>query len=58
MKKYGLENRNIGCMITAPLLKAQSEYEQLTAPFLDRRNGPGWKRRMDAEIESIRKDQF
>ena len=37
MRTYGIESRNIGCMVTAPLLKAQSEYEQLTAPFLDRR---------------------
>jgi hypothetical protein len=53
-----LESRNIGCMVTAPLLKAQSEYEQLTAPFLDRRNGPGWKHRMELQIENIRMDYF
>lgn len=58
MKTYGLESRNIGCMGTAPLLKVQSEYEQLTAPYLDRRNGSGWKHRMDIQIENIRKDQF
>lgn len=58
MRTYGLESRNTGCMVTAPLLKAQSEYEQLTAPFLDRRNGPGWKYRMELQIESIRKGHF
>jgi hypothetical protein len=56
MKTYGLESRNIGCMVTAPLLKAQSEYEQLTARYLDQRNGPGWKHRMDIQIENIKKD--
>lgn len=58
MRTYGLESRSIGCMVTAPLLKAQSEYEKLTRPFLDRRNGPGWKHRMKLQIENIRKGQF
>jgi hypothetical protein len=58
MRTYGLESRNMGCMVTAPLLKAQSEYEQLTAPFLDRRNGAGWKHRMELQIENIRKENF
>ncbi|WP_143061689.1 hypothetical protein [Dyadobacter sp. SG02] len=58
MKTYGLESRNTGCMVTAPLLKAQSEYERLTEPFLDLRNGPGWKHRMKLQIENIRKGQF
>jgi hypothetical protein len=58
MRTYGTESRNIGCMVTAPLLKAQSEYEQLTAPFLDRRNGPGWKHRMELQIENIRMGKF
>lgn len=58
MKTYGIESRNVGCMVTAPLLKAQSEYEQLTAPFLDRRNGPGWKYRMELQIKNIRKGKF
>ncbi|KAA0993520.1 FEKKY domain-containing protein [Dyadobacter aurulentus] len=57
-RSYGLESRNIGCMMTAPLLRAQSEYEKLTAPYLDRRNGPGWKQRMDTQIANIRKGQF
>ena len=58
MRTYGVESRNTGCMVTAPLLKAQSEYEQLTAPFLDQRNGPGWKYRMELQIENLRKGKF
>jgi hypothetical protein len=58
MRTYGLESQNIGCMITGPLLKAQAEYEQLTTPYLDRRNGPGWRRRMSMQIENIRKEKL
>jgi hypothetical protein len=36
-------------------LRAQSEYEVLTEPYLDQRNGKDWKRRMNKQIEEIRK---
>ncbi len=57
-RSYGLATRNMGCLITAPLLKAQDEYKLLTAPYLNRRNGLGWQQRMDEQIKSIRKGQF
>jgi hypothetical protein len=55
MNTYGLARRNMGCMVSGPLLRAQSEYEVLTEPYLDQRNGKDWKRRMNKQIEEIRK---
>ncbi|TLV00392.1 hypothetical protein FEN17_12940 [Dyadobacter luticola] len=54
-RTYGITYNNTGCMITSVELRAQSDYEQLTEPYLDRRNGAGWRDRMNLEIEKIRK---
>lgn len=51
---YGIATSNIGCMISGPLLRAQSDYKELTQPFLDERNGKGWRQRMNREIAEIR----
>jgi hypothetical protein len=56
MRTYGLAHNNIGCVVTAPLLRAQSDYKVLTASYLEKRNGPGWKHRMDKQIEQIREN--
>jgi hypothetical protein len=53
-RTYGLSYRNSGCIVNAALIKAQEEYERLTKPYLDKRNGPGWERRMEQQIEEVR----
>jgi len=53
-RTYGIVTKNIGCLITGPLLRAQSDYEVVTQSYLDRRNGTGWKHRMNQQIEEIR----
>jgi hypothetical protein len=55
MNTYGLARRNMGCMGSGALWRAQSDYEALTEPYLDQRNGKDWKRRMNKQIEEIRK---
>lgn len=54
VRTYGITHNNIGCVITGPLLKAQSDYNALTEPYLDIRNGEGWKNRMQQQITQIR----
>lgn len=54
-RTFGLSYRNSGCIVSAAIIKAQEEYERLTKPYLDKRNGPGWEERMERQIEEIRR---
>ena len=54
-RTYGLSYKNSGCIVSAALIKAQKEYERLTEPYLEKRNGPGWEKRMEQQIEAIRR---
>jgi hypothetical protein len=51
---YGFSYRNSGCIISSDLIMAQEEYEKLTKPYLDKRNGRGWEKRMEQQIEEVR----
>ncbi len=51
----GFSYRNSGCIVSSDLIMAQEEYEKLTKPYLDKRNGPGWEKRMEQRIAEIRK---
>jgi len=53
-KKFGLTRKNIGCIISPEITKAQEEYYKLTDIYLEKRNGPGWKVKMENEIDNIR----
>lgn len=53
-RTFGLSYKNSGCIVSAAITKAQEEYERLTKPYLDKRNGLGWKERMDQQIQTIR----
>ena len=57
-RAYGIEYSNTGCMISAPLSKAQSDYEQIVELYLNKRNGAGWRDRINLQIEKIRDDKF
>ena len=53
-RTYGITYHNTGCMTSAPMLRAQRDYEQLAESYLDRRNGAGWRDRMNMQIEKIK----
>gem|GEM_PF-4236194 len=53
-KIYGFSYTNSGCIISSDLIMAQEEYERLTRPYLDKRNGPGWEKKMELQIEEVR----
>jgi hypothetical protein len=53
-KVYGFSYKNSGCIISSELIMAQEEYERLTKPFLNKRNGPGWEKRMEQQMEEVR----
>ena len=54
-KLYGFSYRNSGCTVGAAIQTAQEEYERMTKPFLNQRNGPQWERRLEEQIKHVRK---
>ncbi|WP_054511282.1 hypothetical protein [Chryseobacterium sp. ERMR1:04] len=54
-KNYGVEYKNTGCIIDPVESNAQEKYKETVMPYLERRNGKGWKTKMDGEIEKMKK---
>ncbi|PIF44622.1 hypothetical protein CLU96_1599 [Chryseobacterium sp. 52] len=54
-KKYGIIMQNTGCTIDMMDIKAQEKYTALTNPYLEKRNGKDWKKRMQKEIDGVKK---
>ncbi len=55
-KVYGLSGKNLGCIISYQLTKAQEEYVKITDEYLEKRNGKGWRLKMKNQIDSINKN--
>ncbi|WP_223607081.1 hypothetical protein [Chryseobacterium sp. OSA05B] len=53
-KKYGIISQNTGCTIDPIDRKAQEKYSELTAPYLEKRNGKGWKERMKKDMDGLK----
>jgi hypothetical protein len=53
LKKYGLNHKSLGCIISPHLTKAQEEYKKITDVYLEKRNGKNWRNRMRKQIDSI-----
>ncbi|MEN9337250.1 MAG: hypothetical protein RLZZ500_2237 [Bacteroidota bacterium] len=56
LKVYGLTAKNLGCTIMPELTKATKEYEKITEVYLTKRNGKGWRMKMENEIRKINKN--
>ena len=56
LKIYGLTVKNLGCTIMPELTKATEEYEKVTEVYLTKRNGKGWRMKMENEIRKINKN--
>ncbi|KFF06565.1 FEKKY domain-containing protein [Flavobacterium reichenbachii] len=56
LKIYGLKVKNLGCSITPELTKASEEYEKITEVYLTKRNGKGWRMKMENEIQNVNKN--
>lgn len=54
-KKYGLYATST-CIISKDLDIAEEEYQKITNPYLEKRNGKFWKERMKKEIDSVLKN--
>ncbi|GAA6769103.1 hypothetical protein AAFH68_50670 [Flavobacterium sp. CGRL1] len=53
MNQYGLYELNLGCMIDKQTSLLSKEYKKATNPYLEKRNGKGWRERMEKELDSI-----
>jgi L-cystine uptake protein TcyP (sodium:dicarboxylate symporter family) len=56
LKIYGLKVKNLGCTISIELTKASEEYERITEVYLTKRNGKGWRLKMENEIQKVKKN--
>ena len=56
LKIYGLKVKNLGCTIMPELTKATEEYTKITEVYLTKRNGKGWRMKMENEIRKINKN--
>ena len=56
LKIYGISLKNLGCTIIPELTKATEEYEKITEVYLTKRNGKGWRIKMENEIRKINKN--
>ena len=54
--KYGLYERNLGCVIDKQISILKKKYEKITNPYLEKRNGKGWREKMKKEIDDINKN--
>jgi hypothetical protein len=52
-KKYGLYKVNLGCMIDKQSSLLRKKYGEKTKLYLKKRNGEGWKEKMEKEINDI-----
>lgn len=50
--KYGLYERNLGCMIDKQTSILSKEYKKITSPYLKKRNGKDWRIKMEKELNS------
>ncbi|WP_291286572.1 hypothetical protein [Flavobacterium sp.] len=50
--KYGLYERNLGCMIDKQTSILSKEYKKITSPYLEKRNGKDWRIKMEKELNS------
>jgi len=52
--KYGLFRKNLGCIVgDKELDSAVIEYYKITKVYLEERNGKGWRRKMENELNNI-----
>jgi hypothetical protein len=51
--KYGLYEMNLGCMIDKQTSILSKEYQKITNPYLEKRNGKGWREKLEKEINNI-----
>ena len=55
-QKYGLYKKDIGCVVNTKEDKSKKEYHKITNAYLEKRNGKGWRMKMENEIQNVNKN--
>ena len=55
-KNYGIVYNNTGCIVDFKEIEAQKKYENIVKPYLEKRNGKNWEKKMSVEIENVMRD--
>ncbi len=51
---YGIKFANQGCTLDFARMKANEEYEKQVESYLEKRNGIGWKQKLEAQVDAIK----
>lgn len=54
-RNYGITIKNTGCVVDIINTKGQDKYDEIVMPYLEKRNGKDWRKRMDNEINQLEK---
>lgn len=52
-ENFGFHQSNVGCFITTPQLRGIDSYNTEVEKYLIKRNGKGWRKKYQMEIDSI-----
>lgn len=52
---YGIYLKNTGCTVDYIENEGRQKYEEIVTPYLEKRNGKGWNKKMLDEIEKLKK---
>lgn len=55
-RKYGLHQKSVKTVVSYELKEAEAEYQRIVFPYLEKRNGKGWREKMSKEIDSMLKN--
>ncbi|GAA5098596.1 hypothetical protein GCM10023210_34940 [Chryseobacterium ginsengisoli] len=52
---YGIHAKNTGCTVDYIENKGRDKYDEMVMPFLEKRNGKGWHKKMLDNIDKLKK---
>lgn len=55
-EKYGYHESNVGCVLTGPEIRGIDSYNIEIEKYLNRRNGENWRKKYNAELDSLIKN--
>lgn len=55
---YGIYLKNTGCTVDYIENEGRNKYEEIVTPYLEKRNGKGWNKKMLDEIEKLKKTEL
>jgi hypothetical protein len=57
-EEYGFHESNVGCVVTGPQLRGIDAYNAEIEKYLNKKNGKDWRKKYEAELDSLIKNDF